>query len=170
MEPGFFPNCISDPTEIPPFQRPPDAFVDREGRDSRPRHLPRQKLVRRDPHASVKALVVRVVVVVVAPPVVSVLVPQDLGPVRNAYRQRRRCAAVPIAGVGALGRGLLGRRGDDAGAHRRFAVLRRAGPGEVVDVRLVEFECRVGGECLVVVIAGEVPVVWPRVVAFTSRH
>jgi len=33
LEASFFPNCISDPTKIPPFQSPPYPFMNREGCD-----------------------------------------------------------------------------------------------------------------------------------------
>ena len=147
MEPSFLPNCISDPTEIPPFESPTNPFVHRERGDPRPRHLPRQKLVRRNPNtASAVAIaiavniVVIVVVAVTSTPAISVLVPEDLRPVRNVDRERRRSRADAIAGIG--DRSLRGRLlGDQARGRDRFAELGRVGSGRVVEVGLVEFEC-----------------------------
>lgn len=97
LESSFLPDCIPYPAQISPFQSPPNPFVHREGSDPSPRELPCQELVRGDSAGRV-AVVVFVIIIVVcfSPPIVSVILSKDLGPVRNVYRQRsdRRGAAI----------------------------------------------------------------------------
>lgn len=174
LEAGFFPNCVSDPTEIPTFQGSPCAFVHREGGNPRPRHLPSQKLVRRDPHPVLTLVVAVQVDVVNAIPmaILPVLVPQDLRPVRNAHRQRGRIRSGQVVGrvcKRRLGGGLLWK----AGARNRLAELfGRVGAYGVVDVWLIEFECRLVSDIgrVVVSFIGKEAVARSSVVTFTGRH
>lgn len=172
LEPSFLKNCISDPTQISSFQSPPYAFVHRERQDPRPRHLPCQKLVRRHPHAAfVVILAVDVIVVVVIrSPILAVFVSQYLRPVRYVDWQRRRSRPDPIArGLYSFSRRLL----PDPRAGNGLANIGGVRPGRagVVEIRLIEFETRVGGDRRVVMlVAGEKTVAWPCVVTLTCRH
>lgn len=173
LEAGFFPNCVSDPTEIPTFQSPPCSFVHREGGDPRPRHLPRQKLVRRDPHPvltlvfSVQVIVVNAVTTAILP----ILVSQDLRPVRNVHRQWRRIRSGEA--VGRVKRRLGGRLLWVAWSLNSLAeLIRRVGADGVIDVGLIEFKCglvRNIGSVVVSVIRKET-VGRVSVVTFTGRH
>ncbi|KHN21517.1 hypothetical protein glysoja_021097 [Glycine soja] len=87
LESRFSPNRVSNPTEIASFESPPNSFVHRERSDSRPR----QKLVRRHSPNSIFLIAPRFVVVVVVPPLVpSVLIAENLRPVRHVHRKRHR--------------------------------------------------------------------------------
>nr|GMD22625.1 unnamed protein product [Ipomoea batatas] len=102
MEAGFLPDCVANLTQISPLEGASDAFVHREGGDSRSRQLPREKLVRRNPIIAV--LLVKVVVVVtVAPAILPVLVLQNLRPVGDVHRQGRRHALALPAAAGIYG-------------------------------------------------------------------
>ncbi|CDP19831.1 unnamed protein product [Coffea canephora] len=91
LEPSFFPNCISNPTKISPFQSPPNSFVHRERCDSRSRQLSSQKLVRRNPFPTdvLPIVAVEIIIFTISPPILPILIFQYLRPVRHVHRQRR---------------------------------------------------------------------------------
>ncbi|KAG9139321.1 hypothetical protein Leryth_011323, partial [Lithospermum erythrorhizon] len=90
LEPSFFPNCISDPTKVPPFEGPPYTFVHREGGYPRPRHLPCHILMRRNPIIITATHVIILVIIAISPSILSILLLQYLRPIRYIHRHRRR--------------------------------------------------------------------------------
>lgn len=129
LKTNSLPNGVSNPVQISTLERPPDPLLHRGG-DPRLR----QKLVRRNTAAVLCRLVlvvIEIVVVAVSAAILSVLILQNLRPVRNVNRQRCRPTPRPPR----RGRRLPGYSGT------RLSELRRLrASGGVPDVRFIELE------------------------------
>lgn len=113
FETRLFPDRVSDPAQIPALERPPDPFMHRQRRHSRPRQI----LVRGHSVISTFLLIFLVFVFVLLRTVAGacpVLAPQDFRPIRNAHRQRPRPHRSPV---------------DVDGLPHRFPERARAGNG-----------------------------------------
>lgn len=130
LKTNSLPNGISNPVQISTLERPPDPLLHRGG-DPRLR----QKLVRRNTAAVLCRLVlvvIEIVVVAVSAAVVSVLILQNLRPVRNVNRQRSRTTPRPAPRRRCRLPGYSGTR------HTELRRLRAS--GGVPDVRFIELE------------------------------
>jgi len=131
LESRFRPNRVSNSTKIASFERSPNSFVHWQGSDSRFR----QKLVRRHSPSSFLLIALSFFIVIVPPPALSVLVAEDLRPVRHVHRQRSRSTDTADGGRGATveSRGAYG-----------FAEFGRVSVCRVVEIGFVEFKGGIG--------------------------
>lgn len=166
FESSFLPNRISNSAQISSFQRSSNSFMNRKR--SNPRL--RQKFMWRNPKSlflELIAVVVAVFILEVIPPILDILVSQNLRPIRDVNRQRgggnRRNATVSdVDGRNPLWDSWFGSRTTEL----------RGGSGvrRVEEVGLVEIESGVATAVVRSVTGGKKPELGAREVTLTSCH